>query len=159
MKTRSKRFLNLATLCLALLGTTLLMGQPVKASESTDGDAVLMNSSGGEGSEQDYNIREQYRQNLGLPEDQFEEFIKEPYDEGRLAGYIHGYKDGQKLEAQGSPTVDKPYQGDRQDGYGDGYNDGYTSGYQAGWQKEHPIQAFFSFIWSVISDFFFSPEP
>ncbi|MEY1913124.1 hypothetical protein AB7826_03220 [Streptococcus pyogenes] len=31
MKTKSKRFLNLATLCLALLGTTLLMGRPVKA--------------------------------------------------------------------------------------------------------------------------------
>ncbi|HFP6020988.1 TPA: hypothetical protein ACHJEL_000846 [Streptococcus pyogenes] len=31
MKTKSKRFLNLATLCLALLGTTLLMGEPVKA--------------------------------------------------------------------------------------------------------------------------------
>ncbi|ACI60683.1 hypothetical protein JavanS529_0001 [Streptococcus satellite phage Javan529] len=31
MKTKSKRFLNLATLCLALLGTTLLMGHPVKA--------------------------------------------------------------------------------------------------------------------------------
>ncbi|HES6778377.1 TPA: hypothetical protein VO310_000451 [Streptococcus pyogenes] len=34
MKTKSKRFLNLATLCLALLGTTLLMTQPVKAGES-----------------------------------------------------------------------------------------------------------------------------
>ncbi|HER1920635.1 TPA: hypothetical protein VKO32_000608 [Streptococcus pyogenes NGAS346] len=31
MKTKSKRFLNLATLCLALLGTTLLMTRPVKA--------------------------------------------------------------------------------------------------------------------------------
>ncbi|HER4531690.1 TPA: hypothetical protein VKN04_000084 [Streptococcus pyogenes NGAS751] len=31
MKTRSKRFVNLATLCLALLGTTLLTTQPVKA--------------------------------------------------------------------------------------------------------------------------------
>ncbi|AIQ02292.1 hypothetical protein [Streptococcus pyogenes] len=36
MKTKSKRFLNLATLCLALLGTTLLMAHPVKA----DGDLV-----------------------------------------------------------------------------------------------------------------------
>ncbi|VHB43650.1 Uncharacterised protein [Streptococcus pyogenes] len=34
MKTKSKRFLNLATLCLALLGTTLLMGCPVKAETS-----------------------------------------------------------------------------------------------------------------------------
>lgn len=35
MKTKkSKRFLNLATLCLALLGTTLLMGRPVKAEGS-----------------------------------------------------------------------------------------------------------------------------
>ncbi|HHK0193656.1 TPA: hypothetical protein ACQN8E_000135 [Streptococcus pyogenes] len=34
MKTKSKRFLKLATLCLALLGTTLLMGRPVKAEVS-----------------------------------------------------------------------------------------------------------------------------
>ncbi|HEP6531799.1 TPA: hypothetical protein VC886_001539 [Streptococcus pyogenes] len=34
MKTKkSKRFLNLATLCLALLGTTLLMAQPANAEE------------------------------------------------------------------------------------------------------------------------------
>ncbi|HEQ2121612.1 TPA: hypothetical protein ACP1MF_001779 [Streptococcus pyogenes] len=31
MKTKSKRFLNLAPLCLALLSTTLLTTQPVKA--------------------------------------------------------------------------------------------------------------------------------
>ncbi|HEP1407799.1 TPA: hypothetical protein VCA58_000084 [Streptococcus pyogenes] len=31
MKTKSKRFLKLATLCLALLSTTLLTTQPVKA--------------------------------------------------------------------------------------------------------------------------------
>ncbi|HEP2964787.1 TPA: hypothetical protein VCJ38_000813 [Streptococcus pyogenes] len=35
MKTRPKRFLNLATLSLALLGTTLLMAQPVKADNDT----------------------------------------------------------------------------------------------------------------------------
>ncbi|EPA2134656.1 hypothetical protein [Streptococcus pyogenes] len=34
MKTKSKRFLKLATLCLALLSTTLLMTQPVKAETS-----------------------------------------------------------------------------------------------------------------------------
>ncbi|HES4240269.1 TPA: hypothetical protein VON29_001545 [Streptococcus pyogenes] len=34
MKTKSKRFLKLATLCLALLSTTLLMTQPVKAEAS-----------------------------------------------------------------------------------------------------------------------------
>ncbi|HEP1503703.1 TPA: hypothetical protein VB501_000524 [Streptococcus pyogenes] len=34
MKTRSKRFLKLATLCLALLSATLLMTQPVKAETS-----------------------------------------------------------------------------------------------------------------------------
>lgn len=43
MKTRSKRFLSLATLCLALplLGTTLLTTQPVKA------EVVLTQSSAG----------------------------------------------------------------------------------------------------------------
>ncbi|AIG49969.1 hypothetical protein STAB901_01990 [Streptococcus pyogenes STAB901] len=39
MKTKSKRFLNLATLCLALLGTTLLMARPVKA-EGPERDRV-----------------------------------------------------------------------------------------------------------------------
>ncbi|MGS7227693.1 hypothetical protein ACEN46_00975 [Streptococcus pyogenes] len=38
MKTKSKRFLNLATLCLALLGTTLLMGRPVNADTVKQGE-------------------------------------------------------------------------------------------------------------------------
>lgn len=45
MKTKSKRFLNLATLCLALLGTTLLMARPVKAevvmTQSPAGDSQV----------------------------------------------------------------------------------------------------------------------
>ncbi|SUO45749.1 hypothetical membrane associated protein [Streptococcus pyogenes] len=36
MKTKSKRFLNLATLCLALLGTALLMGRPRKGGGGAD---------------------------------------------------------------------------------------------------------------------------
>ncbi|HEQ9157568.1 TPA: hypothetical protein VIE79_000661 [Streptococcus pyogenes] len=55
MKTKkSKRFLNLATLCLALLGTTLLMGRPVKA----EGSVVSDNSSGSTSSLVDDSERE-----------------------------------------------------------------------------------------------------
>ncbi|HEP6115140.1 TPA: hypothetical protein VLM34_000740 [Streptococcus pyogenes] len=155
MKTKSKRFLNLATLCLALLGTTLLMGQPVKASEQTDDDAVLMNSSGGEGSEQDNYIREQYRSSLGLSQEDFDELNSQPYYEGRLSGYIHGYKDGQRLGASSSPTDDKPYKGSRNDDYKTGFNDGYGSGYHDGWEQTNPFQSLLNYIWGVITDFFF----
>ncbi|HGK8122455.1 TPA: hypothetical protein ACJ7B5_001070, partial [Streptococcus pyogenes] len=61
MKTKSKRFLNLATLCLALLGTTLLMTRPVKAevvlAEGTQRTA--------ENAEDD-NIKKDYLTRVGL---------------------------------------------------------------------------------------------
>ncbi|HGK8167298.1 TPA: hypothetical protein ACJ7EN_000588 [Streptococcus pyogenes] len=155
MKTRSKRFLNLATLCLALLGTALLMGRPVKASEQAEDDATLVNNSGGEGNEQDHYIREKYKSSLGLSEEAFNQLNGETYHEGRLSGYIHGYKDGQKSTLR-TPENSSPYNGPEQGDYKTGYNDGYGSGYGDGWEEAHPVQAFLGFIWSVLSGFFFS---
>ncbi|HEP4818970.1 TPA: hypothetical protein VCV81_001409 [Streptococcus pyogenes] len=57
MKTRPKRFLNLATLSLALLGTTLLMAQPVKADNDT---------------------RES--------QERVDQRIEDPYDDGKMLG-------------------------------------------------------------------------
>ncbi|VHM38841.1 hypothetical protein [Streptococcus pyogenes] len=72
MKTRSKRFLNLATLCLALLGTTLLMAQPVKAEgESPDSSTLLMSAGDEVTDEQDSYIEELYRNDLSLDKDGF----------------------------------------------------------------------------------------
>ncbi|HGN4346126.1 TPA: hypothetical protein ACKQ7V_001733 [Streptococcus pyogenes] len=114
MKTRSKHFLNLATLCLALLGTTLLMGQPVKA-EVEDGE----NS-----------------QRLVKQSDD------DPFGKGKKDGIAVGYKDGKKAgEAGGSssPQVDaapdvNPYEQDAVKGqsYKFGYRDGYVIGYYQG---------------------------
>ncbi|HES4622769.1 TPA: hypothetical protein VOP87_001755 [Streptococcus pyogenes] len=155
MKTKSKRFLNLATLCLALLGTTLLMGQPVKASETYDSDVELRDS--GEISTQDSDIRERYLKNVGMSEEDLKKDLHK-YDRGRLDGYVQGYKDGQKSTSR-TPENSSPYDGLEEDGeYKTGYNDGYESGYGDGWEEEHPIQAFLGFIWSVLSGFFFSSE-
>ncbi|HEP4577285.1 TPA: hypothetical protein VCT85_001539, partial [Streptococcus pyogenes] len=56
MKTKSKRFLNLATLCLALLGTTLLMGQPIKAEAVVSDLNDAVSSMGDTAEETDVNI-------------------------------------------------------------------------------------------------------
>ncbi|MGS7042632.1 hypothetical protein ACEN7R_04705 [Streptococcus pyogenes] len=132
MKTKSKRFLNLATLCLALLGTTLLMGQPVKAEgtliqSASDGAVDRANSDNN--SEQD-NIRREYMSRLGLSQSDIEQY---PYDKGRLEGYIVGYRDGMKSGATETPSVSESAP--------EGYNDGYTEGYSRSWHETNqPIR-------------------
>ncbi|HER5564599.1 hypothetical protein [Streptococcus pyogenes] len=129
MKTRSKRFLNLATLCLALLGTALLMTCPVKADVSTPEMAQTLAGS-------DTNGDDEYTKNWNK-------------------GYGEGYKEGSDpyAEEKDETELDKLAK-DKAKNEGDGYSDGYQTGYSEGWQKHHPIQAFLSFIWYVISDFF-----
>ncbi|HHJ9870070.1 TPA: hypothetical protein ACQMG9_001542 [Streptococcus pyogenes] len=108
MKTKSKRFLNLATLCLALLGTTLLTTQPVKA-DGTGADYV----SGYEGP---------YYQGR---------------NKGKEDGYRAGnYKGAPDDPGSHTPPVD-PYSSDRQNSYlyRSGYGEGYTQGYYEGWHK------------------------
>ncbi|HGS8393190.1 TPA: hypothetical protein ACMHGD_000621 [Streptococcus pyogenes] len=118
MKTRSKRFLNLATLCLALLGTTLLMGRPVKAE--------VVQSVGGDRSAEEEKIKNDYMKRLGLSD------LTGQYDKDRFEGYLDGYKDGRRPGAPESPKKTERYDPESQnpsDGYGDGYGGGYTDGY------------------------------
>ncbi|QCK59685.1 hypothetical protein [Streptococcus pyogenes] len=160
MKTKSKRFLNLATLCLALLGTTLLMGHPVKAEEESAGNSTLMSTSEEATGEQDSYIEEQYRNGLSLDKDGFQSHLKEdPYNQYRFEGYKDGYKDGLNPDAEeiDDDALGKKAKEKARDGkHGEGYSDGYESGYSEGWRQGHPIKAFLGFIWSMISSFFFS---
>ncbi|HER1450480.1 hypothetical protein [Streptococcus pyogenes] len=112
MKTKSKRFLNLATLCLALLGTTLLMGRPVKAEVVAE----------------DSDIKKEYMKRLMLTDSDLEHG---GYFDKRVQGYLEGYADGQKKNAR------KPDSNSYGPNFGayDGYQDGYDEGYSEGWRK------------------------
>ncbi|VGU98386.1 Uncharacterised protein [Streptococcus pyogenes] len=136
MKTKSKRFLSLATLCLALLGTTLLMTCPVKAeivtsehqtSERRVGDTTESNG--------DYN-----------------DVWKRGYDDGR--------RDGSQPDAPEMSTneLDEEARKKAREGnHGEGYSDGYQSGYyQASYETHHPIMAaigsFLSWLWDLFTE-------
>ncbi|HER4712094.1 TPA: hypothetical protein VKO54_000962 [Streptococcus pyogenes NGAS334] len=118
MKTRSKRFVNLATLCLALLGTTLLTTQPVKA----DG--------GGSRSGEQVTNRRQF----GSYQEGYDQGLKEGYEEGRKEGAPEDPEDNDNVRKNGDykpsnvgdPNVGYPY---------DGYRDGFDSGYAKGWHE------------------------
>ncbi|VHF36699.1 hypothetical protein [Streptococcus pyogenes] len=131
MKTRSKRFLNLATLCLALLGTTLLMGRPVKA-EAAPTDALtstISDNGEGEGSEKYWWHR----------------------------GYKDGCKEGEKSNTR--KELDRYTFKDFPAGIPDDdnkveYMDGYDGGYEAGWRKGHPVEAFLEDVWGFLTSIF-----
>ncbi|VGU84682.1 hypothetical protein [Streptococcus pyogenes] len=122
MKTKSKRFSNLATLCLALLGTTLLMARPVKA----------------EGPERD-RVEDQERENP----------YQKGLRDGNKAGYEQGKQDRQQkqnVSPDASPTppdrdkVEVPEPGnnpydkdDDKQRYKNGWNIAYLSSYFNGW--------------------------
>ncbi|HFX5449523.1 TPA: hypothetical protein ACIE05_001055 [Streptococcus pyogenes] len=97
MKTKSKRFLKLAPLCLALVGTTLLMEQPVKAQASL--------------------VR-------GTSESDRVKKYHEDYEEGLKAGREAG---GKKDAPESPIRTDRfnPASQNPNDGYGDGYFNGY----------------------------------
>ncbi|MFQ8307442.1 hypothetical protein [Streptococcus pyogenes] len=123
MKTKSKRFLNLATLCLALLGTTLLMEQPVKAQ--------VVQSVGGDLSAEQEKIKNDYMRRLGLSK------LTDQYQKNRFQGYLEGYENGQQPGAPEFPEKTERYDPDPDpenpiaiDGYGDGYGEGYADGYE-----------------------------
>ncbi|HEP2451094.1 TPA: hypothetical protein VID10_000663 [Streptococcus pyogenes] len=142
MKTKSKRFLNLATLCLALLGTTLLMTCPVKAEVSEIGHDHVTISSNGQTDE------------------------GAAYGRGHDDGSKFGYEAGLQSSWNESepPSSDKipepsvnPYESsneqDRED-YKEGFRDGYPGGYVAGWRKTHPIEATLQYLWYTVSSWF-----
>ncbi|HER4541456.1 TPA: hypothetical protein VKN21_001640 [Streptococcus pyogenes NGAS719] len=112
MKIRSKRFLNLAPLCLALLSTTLLTTQPVKANDESS--VQSRRESLKKGKNYDYN----------------------DYDKEWKKGYAQGYIDGQGEGASRYPDSNRYGSNSDSDPY-DGYRDGYDEGYAAGWYKKH----------------------
>ncbi|HEP1258346.1 TPA: hypothetical protein VB245_000307 [Streptococcus pyogenes] len=139
MKTKSKRFFNLATLCLALLGTTLLMGQPVKA------EAIPQSVVQTEG-----NVTQE-----GSSEDQvLNELSGFDGTEAQKQGYKAGYNDA--IEGRPQTPRDQleiPKNLDRSDEVD--YKDGYGNGYNYGWEKNHPIEVavmnFFSWVLSLFN--------
>ncbi|WP_159319343.1 hypothetical protein [Streptococcus pyogenes] len=143
MRTKSKHFLNLATLCLALLGTTLLMTRPVKAevvltreTQQTDENA------------EDDNIKKEYMARFGLNEDELEE----PYYKDRFQGYLNGYKEGLKGSTRPEPDaipVPDDFKGDSGD-----YKDGYEEGFGEGKYKGHPLEALLEDAWRYLTDIF-----
>ncbi|VHD43043.1 FliH/SctL family protein [Streptococcus pyogenes] len=118
MKTKSKRFLNLATLCLALLGTTLLMAHPVQAEVISKRDYMT-------------------RFGLGDLEDDSANYPSNL--EARYKGYLEGYKKG--LEGDDipeRPKIQVPKDVQPSD-HGD-YRDGYEEGFGEGQHKRDPLE-------------------
>ncbi|MEN4335013.1 hypothetical protein [Streptococcus pyogenes] len=118
MKTKSKRFLSLATLCLTLLGTTLLIEQPVKAegSESRSGEQVTER-------------RQSRTYGRG-----YSESYKKGYDEG----YAEGFKKDIPQYPENNENVinnNEYYTPDSRRGPYDPYSDGFDLGYAEGWHK------------------------
>ncbi|HEP1764004.1 hypothetical membrane associated protein [Streptococcus pyogenes] len=113
MKTKSKRFLNLATLCLALLGTALLMAHPVKAEVMS---------------------KEEYMTRFWFWEGGSDEYPAQL--EARYKGYVEGYNKG--LEGHDRPKwpeIEVPKDVDPSD-----YRDGYEEGFGEGKHKRHPSE-------------------
>ncbi|HHR3331808.1 TPA: hypothetical protein ACS4RZ_001388, partial [Streptococcus pyogenes] len=105
MKTKSKRFLNLATLCLALLGTTLLTTQPVKANSDTRKSHERLDQKG-----------------------------ENPYQEGKENGYSDGQRDGKKEGSSPEPPQNHNYHNPYTDFskkylYKQAYEEWYNHGY------------------------------
>ncbi|WP_210725221.1 hypothetical protein, partial [Streptococcus pyogenes] len=171
MKTKkSKRFLNLATLCLALLGTTLLMEQPVKAQTSTVRSLVR----GGKDYQRDYEEglkagKEAARKKNAPESPTGTDRYKPGYADGYSEGYYYGYcEEWDKLHPNGEedslegPTDDSqreesqtPNEGkDSLEGPTDGSqreesqtpNEGEDSIYE---QLSEIAVAFVTFLWSL----------
>lgn len=126
MKTKSKRFLNLATLCLALLSATLLMAQPVKARDNQSQQQEHISNNNVEDSQKN----------------------DSDYDQG----YKEGYKDGQKEGAPEDPDKEEDEFKNKPPRYGDGY----YSGYYRGWDvTNRPFQTLLKDIYLWLWETFF----
>ncbi|HER1853977.1 TPA: hypothetical protein VJO57_001107 [Streptococcus pyogenes] len=149
MKTKSKRFLNLATLCLALLGTTLLMTHPVKAEAEAEAEVQSISRDTDTGLKD--TIRERYMGEMGISSDDLE---RQSDYKNRFEGYFKGYSDG--LNGCERPERDKievpsEYSG----GQGDTeYRDGYEGGFEEGRRENYPVQAFLEQVWGFLTSIF-----
>ncbi|MEN4344547.1 hypothetical protein [Streptococcus pyogenes] len=147
MKTKSKRFQNLAALCLALLGTTLLMVHPVNAKEVFPSVEVEGTSN-----------REYYSETQGEYEEEAESFLGDRVRD-REFGRQNGEKDGKEGKNGFGPTISRDNIPVRENiKHEDEYKNGYQEGYSQGWHQVHPFQGavfdVFSLIWGVISGLF-----
>ncbi|VGT85493.1 hypothetical membrane associated protein [Streptococcus pyogenes] len=175
MKTKSKRFLNLATLCLTLLGTTLLTTQPVKAegvqyslesgvstdsseqSSSTgqtgeNAEEVQQQTTGNEDTLNEDTIKEEYMALFGLDDDKdLQDHLQEPENEGYYKGYVDGYRKGFKGEKRidrGDIKVPENIK------CKDEYKDGHEGGFEAGRSKTYPVTAFLEEVWGFFTRIF-----
>ncbi|HHK1453601.1 TPA: hypothetical protein ACQOGW_001441, partial [Streptococcus pyogenes] len=128
MKTKSKRFLNLATLCLALLGTTLLMAQPVKAEVIPKGEYMTRFGSDNSGDRPDL--------------------------EARYEGYLEGYKKGLEGDDMPKRTDIEVSEGVQSSYYSDEYRDGYEEGFEQGRHEGYPVKAFLEDLWGFLTNVF-----
>ncbi|VGV19300.1 Uncharacterised protein [Streptococcus pyogenes] len=145
MKTKSKRFLNLATLCLALLGTALLMGRPVKAEMTPIRQEQEMVGSGS------YDQETREGSSEGQDSDELSGFYG---TDAQKQGYKAGYDDAVKGRPQiPRDEIEIPSNVDESDEVD--YKDGYGNGYNSGWEKTHPIEVavmnFFSWVLSLFN--------
>ncbi|HHK0053390.1 TPA: hypothetical protein ACQMHT_001508 [Streptococcus pyogenes] len=129
------------TLCLALLGTTLLMGRPVKAEEVSPNIGV-------EGTSQYY----------GEMQGEYDEEA-ELSSKDREFGRQNGQKDGKEGKNGFGPTINRDdIQVPEKVKHQDEYQDGYEQGYREGWQQEHPLLGVvfdvFDLIWGAVGGFF-----
>ncbi|VGV69485.1 hypothetical protein [Streptococcus pyogenes] len=145
MKTRSKRFLNLATLCLALLGTALLMAHPVKAEVVLSDPQPVTQDSG------QHDSRGSQQEGVGGSySDNGEERRKQAYQAGWDAGLLAGKGAEQpNVERENIPpsAYDNTY-------FDVEYKDGYQGGHRKGWDEGHPVQATLNWLWNIVSEWF-----
>ncbi|HEP6064562.1 hypothetical protein [Streptococcus pyogenes] len=139
MKTRPKRFLNLATLSLALLGTTLLMAQPVKAEITlTEGESISHQPT------QPTSLSQLF---LGSESGENSTY---GHSFWRRLGYNDGYKKGKESNSPGIGDINVPdYVSDEE-----AYKVGYEGGHEAGWRDTHPIASLLDMAWHFLTDAF-----
>ncbi|HGN5146060.1 TPA: hypothetical protein ACKSNQ_000501 [Streptococcus pyogenes] len=152
MKTKSKRFLNLATLCLALLGTTLLMGRPVNA-EIVATEGVQQQTTENEDTISEDTIRKEYMALFGLDDSDLQDHLREDkgYYKGYYKGYVDGYREGFKGEERTGRDAIKAPGGIENE---DDYRDGYEGGFEAGRRKTYPVTAFLEQVWGILTSIF-----
>ncbi|HES6112958.1 hypothetical membrane associated protein [Streptococcus pyogenes] len=159
MKTRSKHFLNLATLCLALLSITLLTTQPVKAEVISEDPSGLTNYT------EEQNNPWGHQNSFGFSSEKSNNWGESvsSYDKGRVDGYNDGYKRGKEKDAPrefAEPIPSPPTNGDYTDSdniqwYEQGYKDTFKTGYYEGWASNNKVQATLEWLWETITSWFF----
>ncbi|HHJ7453243.1 hypothetical membrane associated protein [Streptococcus pyogenes] len=144
MKTKSKRFLNLATLCLALLGTTLLTTQPVKA------EATPITQEVQQPDENTEDIKREYMSRYGTD-------LTEQDAQDRFRGYLDGYNDGLKGSNRSERNnIQVPDELKDKGNRDSEYRDGYEGGFEVGRRKNYPVQAFLEEVWDFLTGIFSS---